>query len=794
MVKPPAKKPWPHQRRAIDALTRTLRYMPRATAVSASASGKTLIAQQCADNLAPQGRVLVLVPYLELITQTADAWRETGRAGQFLGVCCHRDRSSPLLGHMPMTTKAPVLADQIARAHGPVTVFATYQSLQVIIKAHRDHRLPAWDLAIADEAHHTAGALTKDWAAIHDDTKVPAHRRIYLTATPRTGDEPEDPPNPEAPTAPLASMNDIDIFGPTVFTLTLTDAIAEGILADFRLVFPEIGDEELRTALTTHPHTTPEYDGPRVAAAQIALLRTMARYDLRQVLCFFNHINTARMFAETLNATAAVLPDFDPDTLWAQAVYSGQGRHQRAAILAHFGRRPDASEPIERRVLTNVRVISEGFDLPGIDGLAFIEPKYSTVEVVQAVGRGLRQPPGSGKIVTVIMPVYLAPRKSAEESVKDSDFYLLWKILTGLRTYDQHPLSPWSTRHGRGLEGPMPPAPGPERADEIAPLLQLRALEPDLGTWMCGMSSAVRYLDTHGDLDIPADYIDPEGFPLGRWLAYQCDLKTAGNLAPARLTAMNKLGVIWRHTGDSTEHQLDVARAYFARNGHLTPAREETLEGSPVGEWLCTERTRNRHGREPTALSRALSEITPHWNPPWPTEWQRMYALAHAAARADRLDIPVDFPGDDCDPAIRWIDRQVDCYLALLPGQQQLLADLPLSHPLALLLQEHHHRWDTAFCRGLRAARHYRKHHGHLRVPAQHIEKFRGERVHLGTWITRLSARISSLTLEEINALEHLGIEWDPALRRITSSVPQSHSPQGWSLANSRLNWPLTGG
>ncbi|WP_106982336.1 helicase associated domain-containing protein [Streptomyces rimosus] len=110
--------------------------------------------------------------------------------------------------------------------------------------------------------------------------------------------------------------------------------------------------------------------------------------------------------------------------------------------------------------------------------------------------------------------------------------------------------------------------------------------------------------------------------------------------------------------------------------------------------------------------------------------------------------------------------------------------------PLALLLQQPRHRRGKAFRRSLRAARHYRQQHGHLCFPAPHIEEFRGERVHLGAWITRLSTRLPSLTQEEINVIEHLGVEWDPALRR-TAGRKQSQSPNGWSLQTSRLNWPL---
>ncbi|MFJ2188724.1 DEAD/DEAH box helicase family protein [Kitasatospora sp. NPDC087861] len=90
-----------------------------------------------------------------------------------------------------MTTQAARIADLVAaeKPGEPVTVYATYASLERIVQAHQQFVLPAWDLVVLDEAHRTAGAEGKAWAAVHDDDRVPAKWCLYFTATPRIADD-----------------------------------------------------------------------------------------------------------------------------------------------------------------------------------------------------------------------------------------------------------------------------------------------------------------------------------------------------------------------------------------------------------------------------------------------------------------------------------------------------------------------------------------------------------------------------------------------------------------------------
>ncbi|MFE6632726.1 DEAD/DEAH box helicase family protein, partial [Streptomyces rochei] len=153
----------PHQREAVDAVRAALEVPAAGTVlerglrtqvVMATGSGKTLVAAQSAHELRA-GRVLVLVPSLDLLAQTEAAWREADRTGPMIGVSSLRGENAAF----PSTTDVRELIDWV-RPFDTVTVFATYASLGLgtLERAHQGG-LPGWDLIVVDEAHRTSGRI-----------------------------------------------------------------------------------------------------------------------------------------------------------------------------------------------------------------------------------------------------------------------------------------------------------------------------------------------------------------------------------------------------------------------------------------------------------------------------------------------------------------------------------------------------------------------------------------------------------------------------------------------------------
>jgi len=194
----PPKTPRPHQQAAIDS---TLNHLQapgsRGKLLMACGTGKTLVGLRVAEELAgPGGRVLVLVPSLALLSQILRAWLDDARLPvRAFAVCSDNQTGRPRRTNAdtadmdvldlawPATTDATALARQATPAapDAMTVVFATYQSSPMIGAAQQEHGLPDFDLAVADEAHRTAGALIpgedpSPFVLVHDNTRPHAPR------------------------------------------------------------------------------------------------------------------------------------------------------------------------------------------------------------------------------------------------------------------------------------------------------------------------------------------------------------------------------------------------------------------------------------------------------------------------------------------------------------------------------------------------------------------------------------------------------------------------------------------
>jgi superfamily II DNA or RNA helicase len=757
----------PHQTEAADAALAAFQSGERrATVVSACGTGKTLTAAHIAGQTAGEGHVLVVVPTLELLAQTIQRWRQAGRSGTAIGVSSMKQTTSGLSTEQAiMTTDADAAAQLIERARGPVTVFVTYGSLPRIRHIHEQYRIPAWDLAVIDEAHRATRRSGEGWGVIHDDAQIPVKLRLYMTATPRIFRTPAPASGLSSlfESMPDATMDRVDIFGPTVYRLGLADAIERKILADYRVVMPVIEDTDLRTILTAPPAGTSHHNGLRTAALHVAVLRAIADHDLRRVLVFHNRIAAAHAFAKALPGTAGqVTGDLRIPDLWSHAVDSTQKTWQRRWLLQDF----DATS--RRAVLSNVRVLNEGVDIPAIDAVVFAAARKSVIDAIQSIGRALRQQPGEGKKATLVIPVYLPDGASAHDTLAGTSFGGLWNILQALRAHDDTFLDRVAMPHSSGPSGRFTRKVHyhlPERALEIAHALGLEITLPPTGDWDQAHASATSYRDTYGHLDVPAAYKSPDGFALGEWIGHQRTRHTIGRLSPEHRTALDDLGMLWLPPGDDFPRMLDHARAWAAQHGHLAPPHDATHGGHRVGRWIAECRRKAKAGTLAPAHDQALTDIDPWWNPPFTVTWRRFYAYAKThVEQHGNGHVSNVYKTPDGVPVGQWISRQRNHFHTLQPAQTQLLLAIHLG-PRAASIYHGRTERDREFREYLQAAVAYLTREGHLRVPIRHVEPLWNDRpFRLGAWIHKIRKAPGNLTEEQRQALERVHMVWDPKL------------------------------
>lgn len=351
-----------------------------------------------------------------------------------------------------------------------------------------------------------------------------------------------------------------------------------------------------------------------------------------------------------------------------------------------------------------------------------------------------------------------------------SEFAVLWEVLNGLRTHD----SRYWRRLGGGdtkVRRTIPRPPPPERAGEVAVVTKLRTHQVDTGLWQVGWEAAIRFFERRGHLDVPSEYTDRTGYPLGLWLGQQRSLYAHNSLDAERALALTSLNISWPHPGNSFEARLEEAIAFAAQHGTLSVTRAPAPHERPLLRWLDRQRQLAADKVLHDDRIHSLNAIDPWWNPPWDMAWQHDYTHLALTPHAD----PATLTPASGHTAASWLDHQLTELHTLHPQQLRLLAQLaarhPYMHPHAMLLLPDPAPRARAFSRGLAAARQYQKREGHLRVRLTHREDVHGDEVLLGQWLRKCRSDSAQLTAPQVTALTALGIDLDPVFRSVPPNL-----------------------
>ena len=243
----------------------------------------------------------------------------------------------------------------------------------------------------------------------------------------------------------IASMDDTAKFGEVFHRLTFGEAIRRGLLTDYQVTIVGVDDATYREwadrgVLVRRDERTTD---ARTLASQIGLAKAMRKYDLHRVISFHSRVLRAKRFAsempDVLNwMPARQRPSGTLLTGFASGEMSAGERHVRLQRLKHL-------DEGERGLLTNARCLSEGVDVPTLDGVAFIDPRGSEVDIVQAVGRAIRLTEDKA-IGTIVIPVFIDTEADPDIALNDSSFKAVWRVIKALRAHDVR----WNAlRHGR---------------------------------------------------------------------------------------------------------------------------------------------------------------------------------------------------------------------------------------------------------------------------------------------------------------------------------------------------------
>lgn len=742
---PKPRKHRPHQRRAIMDVLAGFETSERGQLIMACGTGKTLTALWIAEGLAPQ-RTLVLLPSLSLLAQTVREWKTSdARDFEFLAVCSDQtavdeDANIAHTADLPFTgvTTDPERIAAFLRQRGPRVVFATYQSSPRIAEAQALGRVPLFDLAVADEAHRCAGKVDATFGSILDETRIKARRRLFMTATPRIATGPLKRAAVEADLE-IVSMDDAAIFGPVFHRLSFGQAIEQDLLSDYQVVVMIIDDETIRGHAERGAFVELD-DGKvrdaRTLAAQIGLAKAMRRYGLRRTLSFHSRVTSAARFATTLPEVVAWMPPSERPggELWTAHVSGEMPSGQRDRLL----RRLAATTVRQRAVLSNARCLTEGVDVPTLDGVAFIDPRRSQVDVVQAVGRAIRKSVDKS-VGTIVLPVFLpGGGVDAAETLNASMFEPIVQVLRAMRDHDEQLGEALDAlRRELGRRGSIRRLPDKIRIDapehvgaEFVRALDTRIVELCTRSWEFWFGLLVGFVEREGHPVVARGGLE-KGQQLGNWVNKQRSLHSAGELSAGRAARLAALpGWSWDTRESAWDEGFGHLVAYWRRTGNPRPPAKHIESGYRLGSWVSKQRDRYL-GNEMASERADRLERLEGWT--WDARqaaWEEGFAaLGDFVAREGHSSVPPTFEADGFKLG-RWIITQRQRFkrgtLDVPPVER--LEELP-----GWTWNSLDARWDEGFAHLEKFA----KREGHCLVPRGHLEgTFR-----LGDWLTNQVAR-----------------------------------------------------
>ncbi|MBQ7515555.1 MAG: DEAD/DEAH box helicase, partial [Schwartzia sp.] len=484
-----SRKPRPHQQDAIDAAHQYYKTNERGKLIMACGTGKTYAALKIAERETDgHGFVLFLVPSIALLAQTLSEWSKYAENDMDAICVCSDAAASKETGDemhsvdlaLPATTDSKQVASRIRQARlraiaakeksGMTVVFSTYQSAEIVSKAQKELLSKAnagekaagvytFDLIICDEAHRTTGVTLKGeeesaFVRVHDKDFLQAKRRLYMTATPRLYTD-ESKKKAAAKDALLCSMDDEALYGAEIYRIGFGEAVEKHLLSDYKVIVLTIGDDQIPPALQSiisdGTNEIQTDDISRLIGCINALSKRMIEQSKLLAEVDPAPMHTAVAFCSNIKNSQRITSVFNE---CKDAYYESLSEANRAKTVRIESRHVDGTmgaslrdekltwlkntprDGNECRILTNVRCLSEGVDVPSLDAVLFLSARNSQVDVVQSIGRVMRTAAGK-KYGYIIIPVIVPVSENPEDVLDDNKaFSVVWSVLNALRAHD----------------------------------------------------------------------------------------------------------------------------------------------------------------------------------------------------------------------------------------------------------------------------------------------------------------------------------------------------------------------
>jgi len=755
--------PRPHQSEALDAVEKGFAENDRGQLLMACGTGKTYTTLWIKELIKAQS-TLVLVPSLSLLSQTLREWTFAANESFEVLCVCSDETVGKKTGQdeiiqsvhdlsFPVTAKVDEIRSFL-QSPGKQVIFSTYQSSPIIAQAQRANNAKIFDLVIADEAHRCTGEAGSAFTTVLDDTLIKSRRRLFATATPKTYTA-NLKKSAEERGVEITGMDDEAVFGKVFYYLPFGEAIKRELLTDYQVVIIGV-DQPMITEWIENRELIKTASGEATdaesLAAQIGLFKAMKDYDLKRIISFHNRVKRAETFVSDIqNSIDFISKKQKPKgTVWTDFVSGKMSAHKRKTKLDQL---KELSQG-ERGLLSNARCLSEGVDVASLDGVAFIDPKGSQVDIIQAVGRAIRL--SQEKTVgTIFLPVFIQEGDDAESSIQSSNFKPVWNVLNALKSHDDVlsvELDQLRTNLGRKhFQGKIKVIPKvvidlPQTVDEsFADSLKTLLVEKTTASWNFWFGLFQDYVEKKGHVRVHAKHKTEDGFRLGGWVANQRRRKNS--LSPERVSRLNDLRFIWNPNVSDWEEGFSHFKEFVENEGHTRVHNyHKTKEGFLLGVWVATQRIKKDSLSPKRKFS--LNALGFDWDR-YNTVWEQGFSNFEKFVEEEgHVRVPALQKTDEDFLLGRWVSHQ-------RKFKDKLRADkVSRLNVLGFDWDTKKTDWEEWFSQ----LEKFVKKEGHSRV---HNNYKTDDGLFLGSWVANQRTKKKSLSPKNKSRLDDLGFDWD---------------------------------
>ena len=294
--------------------------------------------------------------------------------------------------------------------------------------------------------------------------------------------------------------------------------------------------------------------------------------------------------------------------------------------------------------------------------------------------------------------------------------------------------------------------------------------------WMSLYDVAAAYYHEHGSLNVPSEYVTPDGVLLGKWVArqryaYLNPDRSSARVTPERKALLDKLGMVWEKY-DPWQERYDLALAYKTEHGDLEiPSVYKTADGVWLGSWVSRQRQALNSGSSALSSERRKLLRTLFKGDRRPSDpaadhgtvreanWERNFrSAARYARKYKHLLVPASYVDSDGVRLGVWISNLRAARKNRPDSYQVTLAHIKKLNSIGMVWDARDAKWGTAY----QQAKAYYKAHGNLHAAANYKSDETG--FCLGDWLRRMrewdTTHDPKLTPERRAMLDKIGMEW----------------------------------